>query len=162
MQSPSISLSECHRFLPRGGSSVLETLQSHPPAPENLVNGQRVKRHLKKIRGPNTMWEPFSSPSLLPTLCQYSSNESSCLPAANVTACVCHLAGGVNSAPKAAFSNTALPARMTGHGEQPTPLGCTGLTNGMAQWPGGLQPHSASRKGVFQVRLALSPPPTVE
>lgn len=127
---PAFGLLEHHRFHPCEGFSVLETLQSHPPAPENLISGQRVKRHLKKIRGPNIIWEPFSSPSFLSTLCQYSSNESSCLPAASVTACVCHLAGGVSSAQKAAFSNRLPSARMRGHREQTTPWAVQGLPMG--------------------------------
>lgn len=34
------TLSEHHRFHPHDTFSALETLQSHPPAPENLLNGQ--------------------------------------------------------------------------------------------------------------------------
>lgn len=151
---PAFALSEHHRFHPCKRFSVLETLQSHLPAPESLINGQRVKRHLKKIRGPNTIWEPFSSPSLPSTLYQYSSNESSCLPAANVTACVCHLAGGVNPAQKAAFSNTLLPARLTGHREQTAPWAVQGLPRG---WLSGQTAATLSHhKGSFPGQAALS------
>lgn len=58
---------------------MLETLQSHLPASEKLINGQRIKRHLKEIRDPNTIWEPFSSPSFLSTLWQFFSNQIYCL-----------------------------------------------------------------------------------
>lgn len=119
MQSPSI----CPVRAPQVSSlqRILSTEHSpeSPSSPRKPYQRRKSKRHLKKIRGANTIWEPFSSPPLLSMLCQYSSNESSCLPAANVTACVCHLAGGVSSAPKAAFSNTLLSARMTGHRSSP-------------------------------------------
>lgn len=53
---------------------MLGSLQSHPPALEKLINGQMVTRHFKEIQGPSTTWEPFGSPSLLPSQWQGFSN----------------------------------------------------------------------------------------